>query len=178
MKKVIFSLLLFFSTTCLYAQDLVAGVFFGESYENAKKTLDKRFHGGEDSYQPDRNEINYYEISFGGENFDHAGFVFQTDGTYTYLSFMSFQKRFELNELKEAKEMRDRLSYTYYSKYKNIHEDIDDKGFKYYILSKEDNGKFDITISLTKDKNKKGNMKYWVIVSYGPEYAIDPSDEI
>lgn len=178
MKQVIFCLVLLLAPPCLYAQNLVAGVFFGESYEHAKKTLDKRFNGGEDSFQTEKNELNYYKVSFGGEYFDNAEFEFQTDGTLTYLSFIVFQKHFELNELKEAKEMRDRLSWTYYSKYKSIHEDIDDKGFKYYRLPKEDNGRFNITIALSKDKNKKGDMKYWVMVFYGPEYTIDPTDEI
>ena len=44
----------------------VAGVRFGQSYQECKRSLDKKFNGGEASYQSEPNKLVYYDVTFGG----------------------------------------------------------------------------------------------------------------
>ena len=155
----------------------VAGVSFGMSYEKCKEALDKKFNNGDRSYQDESNKLRYYNILFAGESFSSVLFEFQSDSKSTYLNFISFQKRFDLNEVEVAKAMRDRLFDLYAQKYDNGHYFIGDDGFKHYVFPYGNIPDF-IYISTYKGKSLIGGMYIWTKVNYGPVDLINPTDEI
>lgn len=155
----------------------VAGVSFGESYENCKKVLDKRFNNGEISYQYEKGKLNYFDITFANESFSRASFEFQVDDAGTYLNYACFEKYYELDEVKEAKNKRDRIFKLYIKKYKSGYSYIDSDGFKKYCIPYGEYDDF-IYITVSKGKNRNGQMKYWTIVEYGPINFVNPTDEI
>lgn len=183
MKFLLF--LLFFTSSTLLAtaqeeMPSVAGVKFGESYSTCKAKLDKRFNGGKESYPITANELTYRDVTFADEYFDYVKFYFQTDGTVTHLSFIVFDRSFDLADVKYAKEQRDRLFKSYSDKYEVRWDGVNEDDFKYYVLGhdpiKPEEGL--IVIETTKIKNNKGEMKLWTEVSYGPVLLINPTDEI
>lgn len=155
----------------------VAGVSFGMSYEKCKEILDKKFNNGDRSYQSASNELNYYHVLFAGETFSSLTCAFQSDKKGTYLNFISFQKRFNLNEVEEAKAARDRLFDLYSQKYDNGHSYIRNDGFKEYYFP-YGNIPFFINITTNKGESNGGRMYIWTLVNYGPINIINPTDEI
>lgn len=183
MKKI---LLLFimailnFATSFAQSYPVVAGVEFGSTYENCKRVLDKRFNNGEVSYQSTPNQIEYYNIEFGGEYFDYCKFYFQNDINRTFLYYIEFVSRFALDEIQHAKDKRDRIYNAYLEKYPFRWRIKDEDGFLSYVLGhnplKEENGF--VVISVSKDKTQAGDMKCWTMISYGPVDFVKPTDEI
>lgn len=169
-----------FATSFAQSYPVVAGVEFGSTYENCKRVLDKRFNNGKVSYQSTPNQIEYYNIEFGGEHFDYCMFYFQNDVNRTFLSCIQFVSRFALDEIQHAKDKRDRIYIAYLEKYPLRWQNKDEDGFLYYVLGhnplNEENGF--VVISAFKDKTKAGNMKYWTKISYGPVDFVKPIDEI
>lgn len=166
----------------LSAQSLptVVGVRFGDNYTSCKRVLDKRFNGGKDSYQTSPNKLTYNDVSFAGEQFDYVDFEFQVEGNATYLYYISFYSRFDLNSVEYAKRQRDRLYTVFSEKYDFRWSGTDEDGFKYYIFGHSPNYREDgfINIGTSKSATKGGKMKYWTILSYGPVNFVNPSDEI
>lgn len=155
----------------------VAGVSFGMSYEKCKEILDKKFNNGDRSYQDESNKLRYYDILFAGESFSSVLFEFQSNTKGTYLNFISFQKRFNLNEVEEAKAARDRLFDLYSQKYDKGLSFIRNDGFKEYYFPYGNIGDF-IAIFTYKGKSLMGGMYIWTKVNYGPVNIIKPTDEI
>lgn len=155
----------------------VAGVSFGMSYEKCKEILDKKFNNGDRSYQSASNELDYDDILFAGEKFNSLTCKFQSDKKGTYLNFISFQKRFNLNEVEKAKAARDRLFDLYSQKYGKGTSYIRNDGFKDYYFP-YGNNPFFITIMTHKGESMGGGMYIWTTVLYGPVDIINPTDEI
>lgn len=155
----------------------VAGVSFGMSYEKCKEILDKKFNNGDRSYQSKSNKLNYYNVLFASEEFQHLTCEFQSDKKGTYLNFISFQKRFNLNEVEEAKAACDRLVDLYSQKYGKGPSFIRNDGFKEYYFP-YGNNQFFINIATLKGKSNGGEMYIWTIVNYGPIDVINPTSEI
>lgn len=180
MKKVLLLLFILCSLTINAQPPSVAGVQFGSTYNQAKAILDKRFNGGDESYQRYKNKLSYYDINFGGEYFYHAQFSFEKDINRSYLSSVMFSNSFELSESAKAKAMRDRLFETYKAKYAFRWEFINDDGFKGYVLGNnyfnEDDGF--IIIETFKGKTNSGETKLWTSVSYYCEGFVNVEDEI
>lgn len=158
----------------------VAGVTFGQSYEQCKAELDNRYNGGDSSLQSEKNTLYYYDIMFAGEYFSCAIFYFQSCEYHSYLYYINFQKGFDLDELQLAKKKRDRLLNIYKKKYDYRWSGLADNGLKYYVLGHAwDNAdKGFIVIDCDKTKTVSGKMKYWTNVYYGPINFIDPTSEI
>ena len=183
MKRVLSIIILILAFASLgKAQGLpsVAGVTFGSRYSACKTILDKRFNGGKDSYQTSPNKLTYNDVSFAGEQFDYVDFEFQVEGNATYLYYISFYSRFDLNSAEYAKRQRDRLYTVFSEKYDFRWSGTDEDGFKYYIFGHSPNNREDgfINIGTSKSETKGGKMKYWTILSYGPVNFVNPSDEI
>ncbi|MCD8290512.1 MAG: hypothetical protein LUC91_03305 [Prevotella sp.] len=170
--------LLFALTVNAQQMPSIAGVTFGWSYSSCKRVLDNRFNNGESSYQSYSDELSYYNVSFGGYRFNYVNFDFQSDGSRTYLYYISFVCSFEVSDSKSATSFRDSLYETYKQKYEFRWSGEDD-GYKYYVLGHDphdpDNGF--IIISTMKSTNGKGEMKLFTSVSYTTSF-IDPVDEI
>lgn len=168
------------ATSFAQSYPVVAGVEFGSTYENCKKVLDKRFNNGKESYQSTPNQIEYFNIEFGGEHFDYCTFYFQNDVNRTFLYYIEFVSSFALDEMQYAKDKRDRIYEAYLEKYPFRCQRKDEDGFLYYVLGhnplKEEDGF--VVIEAFKDKTKAGNMKYWTKVFYGPVNFVKPTDEI
>ena len=184
MKRLFFTICLMFVVTFCVAETFpsVAGVTFGNSYDTCKFILDRRFNRGKKSYQSSALRLTYYNISFAGEEFDYVDFIFQSEGTRTYLSQVQFSCGFSLtsNSLEDAKSMRDRLYKTFSEKYEFRWSGTNKDGFKYYVLGyspNDDNDGF-VVIGVYKIETKGGTMKYWAEVSYGPVNFIDSIGEI
>ena len=182
MKRLLFTISLMFVVTFCVAETLpsVAGVTFGNGYDTCKTILDKRFNGGKDSYQTSPNKLTYYDVSFAGEQFDYVEFEFQVEGNATYLHYISFIRSFDLNSAEYAKRQRDRLYTVFSEKYDFRWSGTDEDGFKYYIFGHSPNKREDgfINIKTLKGETKRGEMKYWTTLSYGPVNFVNPSDEI
>lgn len=183
MKRFFSTIILIFAFVFLgRAQGLpsVSGVTFGSRYSACKTILDKRFNGGKDSYQTSPNKLTYNDVSFAGEQFDYVDFEFQVEGNATYLYYISFYSRFDLNSAEYAKRQRDRLYTVFSEKYDFRWSGTDEDGFKYYIFGHSPNNREDgfINIGTSKSETKGGKMKYWTILSYGPVNFVNPSDEI
>lgn len=183
MKRVLSTIILMLAFASLgRTQGLpsVAGVTFGSRYSACKTILDKRFNGGKDSYQYSTNKLTYYDVSFAGEQFDYVEFEFQVEGNATYLYFISFFSRFNLNSAEYAKRQRDRLYTVFLEKYDFRWSGTNKDGFKYYIFGYSPNNREDgfINIKTFKGETKGGEMKYWTTLSYGPVNFVNPSDEI
>ena len=181
MKKLLTIIILILCCVSLQAQPpSVAGVQFGSTYEQAKTILDKRFNGGKDSYQLDKNRITYYGVTFADEYFTHVDFEFEVDTKSSYLSNIIFCRSFKLSESKKAKVMRDRLLKMYKSKYNFRWENINDDNYKYYVLGYEyfnrDNGF--VLIETYKAETNSHIMKLWTILSYSCNGFINTQDEI
>ena len=61
----------------------VAGVEFGWPYSKCKRILDNKFNGCDDSYQLEKNRLEYRNISFAGSNFDYVDFYFEANENAT-----------------------------------------------------------------------------------------------
>lgn len=155
----------------------VAGVSFGMSYDQCKAILDKKFNNGDRSYQSESNKLRYCDILFAGESFSSVLFEFQSDTKGTYLNFISFQKRFNLNKVEYAKAACDRLFDLYSQKYGKGLSYIRNDGFKEYYFQ-YGNNPFFITIMTHKGESNGGEMYIWTLVNYGPIDVINPTSEI
>ena len=157
----------------------VAGVRFGQSYQECKRSLDQKFNGGESSYQSEPNKLVYYDVTFGGEYFYSAQFDFQSDAANTYLYHISFSVSYDDNQEGFNKTVfkTERLNKLYSKKYKQTGSECDEDGLPYYFFKYQDNDYF-VSVFMSKGKNRKGEEKFWATVDYGPVYSIDPQDEI
>ena len=172
-----FIFIVFIFIFCNIKAQEVAGVSFGMSYEKCKETLDKKFNNGDRSYQDESNKLRYYDILFAGETFNSLTCEFQSDKKGTYLNFIYFEKRFDLNEVEYAKTVRDRLFDLYSQKYGEGSSFIRDDGFKQYYFPYGKIPDF-IDIITYKGKSIGGGMYIWTTVFYGPVDTINPTDEI
>lgn len=181
MKKLLTIIILILCCTYLQAQPpTVAGVQFGTSYEQAKPILDKRFNGGDVSYQLEKNRLTYYNVEFAGESFTYAEFDFQVNALNTYLSYVTFYKSYSLSESALAKGKRDRLFAEYCKKYPFRWERKNEDDYKYYVLG---NDYFNsdlgfIVIEVKKDKDRVGTTKLWTILKYVCDGFVNTQDEI
>lgn len=182
MKKLIICITLMFCALQIVAQEMpkVAGVEFGWPYSKCKRILDNKFNGCDDSYQSEKNMLEYRNISFADSFFDYVHFNFQSDGSTTYLSSIYFVSYYDLSDVESAKKQRDQLYKLYSEKYEYRWNGNDENGFKYYVLGyhpqNANNGL--IVISTYKAKNKGGIMKYWTQVSYAGIDFVKPTDDI
>lgn len=177
MKKLFIALIVCIHISASYAQS-IAGVQFGMSYDESKVLLDNKFENGSKSYQTEKNVLNYYNVYFAEEYFTHAVFYFQNDGKLTYLKNIFFYKPFSLKDSNEAKSMRDRLVSLYSNKYDEASSYISDNGYRAFYWGKTSEDDYFISIMIDKDKNRKGEMKLWVMVSYLGRNFVKPEDEI
>lgn len=183
MKRFLFLLYFVCAYVISFAQEIpsVAGVKFGWSYSKCKQILDNRFNGGNSSSQYTPNELYYYDVYFAEEYFSYVHFRFQVDGlNNTYLQQVSFFASFDLDEAKTAKDKRDRLFNLYNKKYDFRWSDVDEDGWKYYVLGYDPFSPKDglIVIFVSKTDTKAGVPKLWTTISYGPVNFINPQDEI
>lgn len=182
MKRIIFFIFLLICELSSNAQTMpsVAGVTFGQSYENCKSILDKQYNNGETSYQLTANELHYTDIRFGGSYFDYVEFDFQVVGGVSHLCRIEFVSRFDLSDSKMAKAQRDALLDTFKDKYEFRWDGKNDDGYVYYVLGhnpvKTEDGF--VVIQTYKGKSNGGKLFLWTTVTYGPVYTIDPTDEI
>lgn len=182
MKKLILFIIIILCNLNISAQEMpsVAGVTYGWSYDKCKRVLDNKFNGGDNSYQLDKNKLQYRNIPFANSFFDYVDFNFQSDGSTTYLSSVYFVSSYDLSEIESAKKQRDQLYRLYSKKYEYRWDGKDENGFKYYVLGYHpqnvDNGF--IVISTWKGKNNGGIMKYWTQVAYTGIDFVKPTDEI
>ena len=172
-----FIFIVFIFIFCNIKAQEVAGVSFGMSYEQCKAILDKKFNNGKSSYQSESNKLNYYDVLFAGEEFQYLTCEFQSDKKNSYLNFISFCKRFDLNDVEYAKTVRDRLFDLYSQKYDNGHYFIRDDGFIQYVFQYGTTQNF-INIVTFKGKSNGGEMYIWTLVNYGPIDVINPTSEI
>lgn len=181
MKKVLTTIILILCCTYLQAQPpTVAGVQFGTSYEQAKPILDRRFNGGDVSYQLEKNRLTYYNVEFAGENFTYAEFEFQVNAFNTYLSYVTFYKSYSLSESALAKDKRDRLYAEFCKKYPFRWENINKDNYKVYVFGHNYFNAADgfIVISVYKGENKKGVTKLWTSIAYICNGFVNTQDEI
>ena len=180
-KKVLTTIILILCCTYLQAQPpTVAGVQFGTSYEQAKTILDRRFNGGENSYQLQRNKLTYYNVKFARETFDYAEFFFETNGKRTFLSRANFLKSFN-NDKFLAGEMRERLVELYEKKYEYRQFLMGDGCFADILGSNYFNPEEGfVVIEKFEDstKSNKKKKKEWVTISYHCEGFVNVKDEI
>lgn len=181
MKKLLTTIILILCCATLQAQlPSVAGVQFGTNYEQTKSILDKRFNGGESSYQSEKNKLTYYNVEFAGEYFTYAECEFQVDAFNTYLSSVTFCKSFSLSESVLAKGMRDRLFAEYCKKYPFRWERINEYDYKYYVLGHDyfnsENGF--ILIAVYKNATRGGTTKLWTVLRYLCDGFVNIQDEI
>lgn len=181
MKYFILTCVFLFANLCAKADmPIVCGVQFGSTYEQAKVILDKKYNGGNKSYQSDKNKITYYDIRFAGEVFDYVDFEFSSNGVRTFLENIYFYSRFNLSDAKYAKAKRDRLLEEFKNKYEYRWDITDDDGYKHYVLGHDPFNYADglIIIKTSKSKTKGGEMKLWTIVSYNCNGFVKTEDEI
>lgn len=129
-KKILLCVVLLLSSVCAMGQEFkVAGCYKWQSYASCKRILDERFNGGVDSYQRSANEITYYDVRFGGVDYDVAQFGFGQG----HLETIEFYSNFDPGDVKGAKSYREYVldkvadagSY-------GIDKYINDDGFKCY----------------------------------------------
>ena len=105
----------------------ICGIPFGTSYEEARQRLYNKY--GEPEYYPDRSVISFKNKVYAGITFDAIHFLFQSDGTRSYMNGCVFI--LNANTLKQAEKNRERL-YEKLSKKYNMLNDVDENGNKYY----------------------------------------------
>lgn len=107
----------------------VAGCYKWQTYASCKSVLDDRFNGGANSYQSNANKICYYDVRFGGVEYDVAEFGFSQG----HLETVEFYSNFPSGDVKGAKSYREYVLYKVadaggYA----IDEYLNDDGFKCY----------------------------------------------
>lgn len=180
MKKVLLLLFILCSLTINAQPPSVAGVQFGSTYNQAKAILDKRFNGGDESYQLQRNKLIYYNVKFAGETFDYAEFFFETNGKRTFLSRANFLTSFN-NDIFLAGEMRERLVELYKKKYEYRQFLMGDGCFADILGSNYFNPEEGFVVIEKFEDSTKSNKKKkeeWVTISYHCEGFVNVEDEI
>ena len=182
MKDLIAFVFLLISALSTNAQTMpkVAGVTFGQSYENCKSILDQQYNNGQSSYQLTANELEYRDVRFGGSYFDYVDFEFQVVNGTSHLFRIEFVSRFDLSDSKMAKAQRDALLETFKEKYELRWGGLNDDGYAYYVLGYNPINTDDgfVVIQTSKGKSKGGRIFLWTTVTYGPIYTVDVKDEI
>lgn len=142
-NKIVLCVVLLLCSVYAMGQDFkVAGCYKWQTYASCKRILDERFNGGADSYQMSANEITYYDVRFGGVDYDVAVFGFSQG----HLETIEFYSNFDPSDVKGAKSYREYVlnrvadagSYGFET-YTN------DDGFKCYNLMVKINGPYDAT---------------------------------
>ena len=127
MKKILFILLFLMVALCGFAQREVCGVSFGSSYSTTKNALQNKFGYCDNS---DKNEIVYYNKSYGGVFFSRIMFEFQYD-SYGRGYFNSCIMACDCSSIADAKLKAKRLA-SMLSKY-DMEERTNTDGSTYYI---------------------------------------------
>ena len=174
MKRLFMIFLLFISSISSYSYEFkIAGCYKWQLYSSCKKILDRRFNDGEESYQSNKKNISYYDITFGDVRYDIAEFHFEQ----SHLVGASFYMYLEPNEVSKAKTCRDYIYNKYFGrdKYVASHEFTNDDGFKCYeLLAKADGPNFyqlkdddlEAYITVSRDKKRRGEKKLYVGIYY------------
>lgn len=129
--KTIVCIVLLLCSMCAMGQGdfKVAGCYKWQTYASCKRILDERFNGGRDSYQSNANKIIYYDVRFGGVDYDVAEFGFSQG----HLKIAEFYSNFLSGEVKGAKSYREYVVYKVADAGRyGIDEYINDDGFKCY----------------------------------------------
>lgn len=105
----------------------ICGIKFGTSYQEAKKKLDNKY--GEPEYYPDNSVLSYKNKFYAGIKFDAIHFLFQSDGTRSYMNGCVFV--LNASTLKQAEKYREMLYEKLSEKY-NMVSNVDENGNKYY----------------------------------------------
>lgn len=129
-NKIVLCVVLILCSVCAMGQEFkVAGCYKWQTYASCKRILDERFNGGADSYQRSANEIVYYDVRFGGVDYDVAVFGFSQG----HLETIEFYSNFPPGDVKGAKSYREDVVYKVADAGNyGIGEYINDDGFKCY----------------------------------------------
>lgn len=162
MKRVLLFLMCLLSI-CVYAQKVcygVCGVSFGQSYYNVSNVLRAKF-GNPD--RCDKNEIVYYDKTYGGVYFSRIMFNFQYDGSgRSYLNSCIMGS--DCKTLKEAVSRAKYFAYGVLTDYDMIERE-GDNGIHYYIggVDPTNNNRYGVAIGVVNTVNVIG-----VGINYGP----------
>ena len=166
----------------IVAQEMpkVAGVEFGWPYSKCKRILDNKFNGCDDSYQLEKNRLEYRNISFAGSNFDYVDFYFEANENATYLSTIRFVSGYDLDDLSSAKLQLEDLRKVYSEKYEFRWSKTDDQKLPCYVFghNPREQEKGLVVISIEKIKNGKGDMRYWTMITYIVSGFVKLTDDI
>lgn len=160
MKKLIFVLLFCVISLCSFAQREVCGASFGCSYGATKIVLQNKF--GACDYS-DKNEITYYNKTYGGIFFSRIIFEFQYD-LYGRSYFNSCIMACDCASVTEACVKAKRLAFNALSKY-NMEEHTNKDGKTYYLggVDPTDSSQYGIMVYTAKWSNGCG-----AAIAYGP----------
>lgn len=105
----------------------ICGVPFGSSFEKSKEMLENKY--GYPEFNTDRNIITYKHKSYAGIMFNSIHFLFQSDGTQSYLNGCVFI--LDAKSLGDAKQKQEMLYKKLSEKYFML-DDTDSDGNKFY----------------------------------------------
>lgn len=159
MRKFIVIVLLCLSTLGGYAQREVCGVSFGSSYSTTKNVLQNKFGYCDRS---DKNEIVYYNKSYGGVFFSRLIFEFQYD-SYGRGYLNSCIMACDCSSMADARIKAKRL-VNMLSKY-DMEEMTSNEGSVYYMggVDPTDSSQYGIMVYTAKI-----NIGYGAAIAYGP----------
>ena len=170
--KYIFSIILFYASCSIFAQDKfmpkVCGITFGSSYETVEYALESR-HGEKSPYST-RFSIEYYDFHMGNFIFDNVNFEFQYDVIgKSYFNYAIFSSHFDLKQEKEAKYLLKSLVETLSKKYDVIHRVNSDTGNEFYLCGDDPfEDRYLIALNMEKSISNGGDWYFYVNLSYGP----------
>lgn len=153
-----------------YKVTSVAGVKFGESEYSVKSDL--KSHFGYD-YKDYGSNIVFLDPTIGGTTYTFGDFYFSEKKFVA----AKLTKIFPLNQFQKAKDFRDMVALQYGNKYANIHSQIDEHGYKYYVCGMVEDDRYPIIISIIKGEGNDGKTRYYVTVYYF-NYIEALSDDI
>ena len=159
-----------------YEVPKVCGIEFGSSYDYVKKKLEDRY--GNDEVDEYKGSLFVNGGKVGNFYFNILMFNFQTDNKNTYFYYSRFLKYFSIDDLDSACSVKDMLGNDVRSKYQDMFEEYtNDSGFKCYrfgVNPLNENNALGL-VTLYKEKDRDGNNRICLELSYGPIYYIDKS---
>lgn len=144
----------------------VCGVKFGDSYENVKSSLEKKY-GSPNALYTDEDNIVYLYKSYCGILFSVIDFSFQRDekGSYLNQCVMCINCR----TAQDAKEKREKIWSKIKGKYSPWNEGVDKNGFKYYSGGISPIGYEDgFCVDIVKYSEPVDGYLYYARIMYGP----------
>lgn len=157
----------------------VLGIPFGSDYTTTKELLAQRF--GKYSVHEDNGTLMLYDFRMGDFSFSIGRFIFQYNGSKSYLNSAEFQTHYDASSTSAAKQSRDYLFSLIKPKYEDdyIEEYINDDGFKCYrfgINPMDDNRALGV-VALERGKGRDGKERLYLHLIYFPiEYISASSD--